>query len=263
MDNRIPLVYEAMRRVAQVVETRSELKSLASESLALEHFSHTMKEFERLAKAEAEAVETLAYCQTAMGDIRTRLGLELACIQMAAKFAEGDGLSVLDSDIPDVHADPVTLYYRVHGYLSLAEREKEDLIAAGMHPRKTEDARKSLDQFVATHREWSDAERYLDNSPNLLQLWREAARKRTKQLAVELAPAMQEPTVRLEWKSAAALGRTHRPKRLSAPKKQLLLGDGTSSSDGTKSPAVEEASASIEEASASINEGNAAGLAAA
>lgn len=197
-----------MRRIEYVVEGNPALASRAAESTVFAHLKRDIAEFEDIRSLEPQLSLELGRLRAETRLLAERLHSELECIEAARQ------LSMRPLPLPNLTPPPASLAVpmlvaRAAGIIMAAEHCLAELIEAGMHPRKLEDVSHTLRELTETHMAWSHADARHRVMPKNLDRVVRRARKRIRQLYLELLPAMTAELVG-EWKAATLLGRKHR-----------------------------------------------------
>jgi hypothetical protein len=232
MDFRTQKLYEVMKRIAYLVQSRPDLMAIAAESKAFTLFLAAIAEFEQLQRRTSDAIRGKPLRQQEMEALVDRIYNELGCIRSAAKLCDSP-LSKADMPKRPPRANTAVKFHaEVCGYLKAASEHTDKLVDAGMHPDTIADARALVDEFVAVHQAWSQADFDKKLMPEAFKFWSQRAHIHIEQLYFELSSAITDDT-RQQWDQAASLGREHRPKALGAGNKPQigaptakLLGDG-------------------------------------
>lgn len=153
--------------------------------------------------------------------LKQRVYLDICCIDAAAGFVRDGDAEFLKFNPPALDR-PVSLFVATAKPLvDLATKYESVLVEAGLHPRKLEDARATIEELIHAHEEWCSNDRLHTAAPIIARGLADRVRGRFKQLRLELLPALDEGD-RARWKAVASLGRTHRPQLMAAPNTKLL-----------------------------------------
>lgn len=217
---------EVMERIAYHVEDDPVLRALAAESKVFEHFKRHIQTFRETIAREAELALNVEKFRLRVRALIDQLVTELECIHAASQLA-ATRLGVPSFTPPSKNLHLAIFVAHASAIATMAERNLDDLVEAGMHPRKVEDVRRTISELVRAHTDWAMADNQRHSLPaGTAQLVRES-RTRIRQLYYELLPAMTSES-REAWRVVAQLGRTHRP-AIKAPSTVRRLTAGTMS----------------------------------
>ena len=233
MDGRAERLHVAMTRIEFVIDRDPTLKARAAESRAFTRFVEDIQEFDRLYEVECAAKTSKPLLRQEMDALVRRIMLEVKCIADAYHLTGGQ-LDVLAEVKTPKESCAAQFTALVLGYADAMERYKDALIDVGLHPRKFEDVRALVAEYVATHAAWAQACLALENSPGAVKFWVERATRRGELLYGELYSAMSNET-RKEWTRAASLGRTHRPLALPSGEQRALPAAGETADNPVQS----------------------------
>src|SRR5438270_4427320 len=158
MDSRTQKLYEVMKRIAALVQSRLDLMAIAAESKAFTLFLGAITEFEQLQRRSADARLGKPLRQRDMDAVVDRIYNELGCIRSAAKLCASPLSAVAIPKRPPRANTAVKFHAEVGGYLQAASNHTERLVEAGMHPDTIAHTLGLLDEFTALHHAWSQAD---------------------------------------------------------------------------------------------------------
>ncbi|MFI5230634.1 MAG: hypothetical protein ACHQWU_16295 [Gemmatimonadales bacterium] len=222
MHSRTLAVYDAMRRVAEFIDQNPDLRARAAESTALAHFTNVISDFEALRAEEAMSDVNLQELRAVRRMLLNHVAHALRRIHATAKLISSDGRALPDLTPPDprqflLHYVPYAL-----AHVDVAQRNVDAFLEAGLHPSVLDETRRLIPQLVEADRRYSYADAMAGTILTRVEAVVGEARRRMRQLALELQPAMT-PASRAQWRQVALIGRVHRVKALAPPTEFKLL----------------------------------------
>jgi len=215
-------LYATMCRVADLIEQHPDLRIRAAESSAFTHFLAVVARLEALQTEEVTselAIRAMRAQRRALLDDVIRALRRILATAAVLPPAVATGYV---AKLPD-RRQPLALFIpAAESFVKFSQKFLARLVEAGLHPNALDEALDLIHQLDSLDRDCSYTEAMFAAHPARLADAVSEARKRVRQLFFELWPAMTLST-RAEWRSAAALGRVHRSRALSAgePLKQL------------------------------------------
>jgi len=222
MNTRTLDLYRSMRRIAAVILADPALRAAAEESNAFELFLKVIDDFEALQCEEPATrleLKQLAGRKTLLTEEVNRLidSIRSTIALTPWALAPLPTLAPVSTDFPTYRFSQDAL-----AIINVASTCASVLIANGLHPRTFDDARALIQRLTELDRDEIQTSIHSRTFETRLSLTVDASRKRRKQLQHQLRHAMTDET-RRAWKAAGSLGRTHRPKQLSAGATPKLL----------------------------------------
>src|SRR3954464_14224176 len=211
MNARIVALYHSMRHAAAVVDAYPELRAYAQESKAFPLFTAVIDDFEALlhehASTPLELKQLAAQKKLLTAEIYLAIDLLLTTASLLPRTVP----------LPPFCAPAKTLTtfvfsYEARALVDAAAALAPAFIDAGLHARTFDDARTLIAQLVRADEQERLTLVFADAFDARLELTMETARKRRRQLSLDLRRAMTADSA-ADWRRACSLGRSHRPKQ--------------------------------------------------
>jgi len=222
METRTVALHRSMQQIADVVNGHPGLSACAAESTAFEQFVAVIADLEALRAEQCAAPLELRELRVRRRSLINEINLAIEAIVATAALTPTHVAPLPSLSPPPTKVHPDVYSANATAIVNTAAAHSAELVKYGLHPRTFDDARALIAQLIEVDFQYSHAEVHFRSFPERLKLAVDAARKRRRQLYLELRRAMT-PEVRAEWNQARSLGRIHRPRELpAAPERKLL-----------------------------------------
>jgi hypothetical protein len=219
MDNRKLELCRALRNVVDVVKAHPSLLAAAGESRAFELFVTDVEALAAIHEEQVSSRAELSALRDEKGMLVENINRALESLESTAEFIAMDELGLAPiAPLPD-GASPMKFIPQAHTMVESAAKHADVFIENGLHPRAFDDARAWIERLTEADRRASYLEATARSFDDRIKYAAARVRKRQRQLYLDLERAMTDES-RMALRSAAALGRVHRPAlaRVSEPK---------------------------------------------
>jgi hypothetical protein len=222
MNARTQTLCRSMRKAITVVDTYPDLRRHANESKAFELFVAVVDDLEALEHDQGatrlEIKELIARKKRVTADINLIIAVLCTTAQLIPPSA--DPLPRFSA--PSSRAHTFVFASEVAGLVEMAAKHAGAFVDAGLHPLTFDQARDLIATLVDLDDKLRQVEAYAGCFNHRLSIGVDTARKRQRQLYLELQRAMSSEA-NVAWRNACALGRAHRRKALPPASEQKLL----------------------------------------
>jgi hypothetical protein len=238
MKTRTVALYRSLRNIAALIDAHPALRAHASESKAFELFVAVLADFEALHHEQQSTRRELKQFAAEKKRLTERIHLMIQGLRATADLVPKN-VALAPFSTPSTKLTTYRFSLEAIGIVDATAKHAAAFIDSGLHPRAFDETRALIIQLIEIDNEEMLTQRHAASFNIRLNITIDTARKRRRQLELDLRRAMT-PEIRAAWRSAAALGRTHRPKQLPAGAKQKLLAapnSGDPEGDAGVSPA--------------------------
>lgn len=248
MNQRTLELHRSLHRIAHLVRCHPALSARATESAAFPLFEQELDDLDRaIAELNGEK-SALARLRSGATQSAAELELHLSAVTAACQLAPDEHLANVNAPR---NRGAATFAMEARGFAEAMREHERTLVAAGMHPDTLSHALALADLVIETAVRIRNAEARIAGLEHRITSGFAQARKRTRQLAIDLGPLLVGDT-RVAWKHAASLGRSHRSNALGAAGAKLLVSGSSPAgahvsvpaNQNTSSPAANETPAS-------------------